>query len=80
MRDITSESEKTASIREENTATNAGNVPTTVPAADERKEKGASMVEYALVVGLIAVLCIIAIRVLGQAVSSQFSNVGYQLG
>jgi pilus assembly protein Flp/PilA len=43
-------------------------------------QKGASMVEYALVVGLIAVLCIIAIRVLGQAVSRQFSNVGYQLG
>lgn len=48
------------------------------PAA-KKKEKGASMVEYALVIGLIAVLCIIAVRVLGQQVSRQFSNVAGQL-
>lgn len=50
---------------------------TNLPA--KKKEKGASMVEYALVIGLIAVLCIIAVRVLGQQVSKQFSNVAGQL-
>ena len=39
------------------------------------KEKGASLVEYALLVALIAVLCIAAIRVVGQSVSAQFSSV-----
>ena len=39
-------------------------------------EKGASLVEYALLVALIAVVCIVAIQFLGSAASSQFSNVG----
>lgn len=47
--------------------------------SQKEKQKGASMVEYALVIGLIAVLCIIAVRVLGQQVSKQFSNVAGQL-
>jgi Flp pilus assembly pilin Flp len=35
--------------------------------------KGASLVEYALLVALIAVLCIVAIRTIGQKVSQNFS-------
>ena len=43
------------------------------------KEKGASLVEYALLVALIAVACIVAMRSLGSKISQQFSTVGDQL-
>ena len=39
-------------------------------------DRGASLVEYALLVALIAVVCIIAITFLGQEASSKFSSVG----
>jgi pilus assembly protein Flp/PilA len=39
-------------------------------------ERGASLVEYALLVALIAVVCIIAIQVLGQKASTSFSKTG----
>jgi len=39
-------------------------------------ERGASLVEYALIVALIAVICIVAIAFLGNAASSKFSTVG----
>jgi pilus assembly protein Flp/PilA len=39
-------------------------------------ERGASLVEYALLVALIAVVCIVAISFLGRSASSQFSKVG----
>jgi pilus assembly protein Flp/PilA len=39
-------------------------------------ERGASLVEYALLVALIAVVCILAITFLGGQASSKFSNVG----
>ncbi len=38
-------------------------------------DRGASLVEYALLVALIAVVCIAAVTVLGQAASSKFSSV-----
>lgn len=41
----------------------------------ERKEEGASLVEYALLVALIAVVCIVAVRVIGTRASTQFSTV-----
>ncbi len=41
-----------------------------------RDEEGASMVEYILLVALIAVVCIIVITYLGRAASSKFSIVG----
>ena len=41
-----------------------------------KSERGASLVEYALLVALIAVVCIIAITFLGKSASSKFSNVG----
>jgi len=39
-------------------------------------ERGASLVEYALLVALIAVVCIAAVTFLGKAASSKFSSVG----
>jgi pilus assembly protein Flp/PilA len=39
-------------------------------------ERGASLVEYALLVALIAVVCIVAIQVLGESASEKFSEVG----
>ena len=41
-----------------------------------RDERGASLVEYALLVALIAVVCIAAIAVLGGNAKSKFSQVG----
>ena len=40
-----------------------------------RDEQGASLVEYALLVALIAVVCIAAISLLGGAASQKFSTV-----
>ena len=37
-------------------------------------ERGASMVEYALLVALIAVVCIVAIRAIGRSASSSFQS------
>ena len=42
-------------------------------------EEGASLVEYALLVALIAVVALVAIRFLGNAVSDEFDSVGNQL-
>ena len=39
-------------------------------------EKGASLVEYALLVALIAVVCIVAVTFLGTSAESKFSTVG----
>ncbi len=39
-------------------------------------ERGASLLEYALLVALIAVVCILAITFLGSSASSKFSSVG----
>jgi len=41
----------------------------------EEKEEGATLVEYALLVALIAIVCIAAISILGQGISTRFSNV-----
>ena len=45
-----------------------------------RDEDGASLVEYALLVALIAIVCILAITFLGQRASTKFSGVGSSLG
>ena len=44
-----------------------------------RDERGASLVEYALLVALIAVVCIGAITILGTRTSDKFSSVGSKL-
>jgi pilus assembly protein Flp/PilA len=40
-----------------------------------RDEEGATMVEYGLIVALIAVVCIAAVTLIGGRLSSTFSNV-----
>ena len=37
-------------------------------------DRGASMVEYALLVALIAVVCIVAIRLIGRSASTSFQS------
>ena len=37
-------------------------------------DRGASLVEYALLVALIAVICIVAVTVLGENASTSFSS------
>ena len=43
-------------------------------------ERGASLVEYALLVALIAVACIVAITALGGSASDKFKEVDASLG
>ena len=46
---------------------------------EKKSERGASLVEYALLVALIAVIAIAAVRILGQNVSQQFSTIAAQI-
>ena len=48
--------------------------------AHVKNERGASLVEYALLVALIAVVCIAAVTTLGKNASDKFSQVGASLG
>jgi pilus assembly protein Flp/PilA len=41
-----------------------------------RSERGASLVEYALLIVLIAVVCIGAVTLIGQSTSSSLSSTG----
>ena len=41
-----------------------------------KEEKGASMVEYALLVVLIAIIALVAVRLAGTEVSQTFSDIG----
>ncbi|MFN2504964.1 MAG: Flp family type IVb pilin [Acidimicrobiales bacterium] len=42
-------------------------------------ERGSAVVEYALLVALLAVVCILAIEFLGQATNGRLSDVGSSL-
>ena len=42
-------------------------------------ERGAALVEYALLVALIAVVCIVAITFLGKGAESKFNQIGSEL-
>jgi pilus assembly protein Flp/PilA len=44
-----------------------------------RDERGATMVEYGIMVALIAAICIAVVGTLGQNVSNAFSNVNASL-
>lgn len=48
------------------------------PARDD--ERGASLVEYALMLALIAMVCIAAVSALGETVSGSFSEMDSELG
>ena len=43
-------------------------------------ERGAALVEYALLLALIAVVCIVALSALGGQASSKFDAIGNSLG
>ena len=45
-----------------------------------KSDRGASLVEYALLVALIAVVCIAAVTMLGNNAASKFSSVGNAVG
>ena len=45
----------------------------------DNDERGASLVEYALLVALIAVVCIVAVTTLGKKASSKFDSVSQSL-
>ena len=47
--------------------------------ARTKTERGASLVEYALLLALIAVVCIVAITALGKKASGNFSRVDSNL-
>ncbi len=47
--------------------------------AHTKTERGAAMVEYALLVALIAIVAIAALKVLGQQVSENFSEIDSNL-
>ena len=47
--------------------------------AQTRTERGASLVEYALLVALIAVVCIAAVSFIGSQAKNKFSQVGSSL-
>jgi pilus assembly protein Flp/PilA len=44
-----------------------------------REEEGAALVEYGMLVGLIAVICVVAVTTLGTEVSTAFSNIANTL-
>jgi pilus assembly protein Flp/PilA len=44
-----------------------------------REEEGAALVEYGLLVGLIAVICVVAVTTLVTEVSTAFSNIASAL-
>jgi pilus assembly protein Flp/PilA len=45
----------------------------------QRDEKGAALVEYGMLVALIAVVCIVAVTALGTEVSTLFSTIASDL-
>ncbi len=46
---------------------------------DARTEVGASLVEYALLAALIAVVCIVGVTYLGTRTNDKFSSIGSQI-
>ena len=44
-----------------------------------KTERGAALVEYALLLALIAVVCIVALQFLGSSASTKFSKVGQSI-
>ncbi len=45
----------------------------------KRDERGATLVEYGLLVGLLAIVCIAAITLLGTEISNMFNRIGGNL-
>lgn len=51
----------------------------TMITAHIKSDRGASMVEYALLVGLIAIVAIVGVTALGNKINSEFQQVSSQL-
>ncbi len=45
-----------------------------------KSEKGQTLVEYALLLVLIAIICIAAVTIVGQKANNVYSNIGSRLG
>ncbi len=45
-----------------------------------KSERGAALVEYALLLALIAVVCIVAIGAIGTKANTKFNSIGNSLG
>lgn len=60
-------------------ASQNGHVASYIRARFGRTERGAALVEYALLLALIAVVCIVALTTLGQKGSSKFVTIGNSL-
>lgn len=43
-------------------------------------ERGANLVEYALLIGLIAIVCVVAVTALGSTTAVPYSEIGSTLG
>lgn len=61
------------------------NQPPAIPTGEtptERtwRDRGASLVEYALLLALIAVMCVSALRVLGGSLDDRYADTANQLG
>jgi pilus assembly protein Flp/PilA len=54
-------------------------IATKISARFTRTDEGAALVEYALLVALIAVVCIAAVTFLGNATANKYSQVGSKL-
>ena len=52
----------------------------TMQTSTDQDERGASLVEYALLVALLALVCVGAVSVLGGTTSEPYSQLGSQLG
>lgn len=53
--------------------------PATVHDVTDNRERGASLVEYSLLVALIAVVCIVAVGELGGEVSGKFTSISEKI-
>lgn len=47
---------------------------------EDRKDRGATAVEYGLMVGLIAIVIIVGVSLLGTNLQTLFNNVGTRIG
>ena len=46
----------------------------------ERRERGAALVEYALLLALVAIFCVVALTFIGEKSASKFSQLGNGIG
>ena len=47
---------------------------------ESKRERGASLVEYSILVALIAIIAIVAVRELGESTHNQFAEIVNNLG